>query len=131
MLVFLKELFFLSQRNAFYITKCFVSQQEVLFINILFLRHKMFQSNPIQASFWFTVSFSLFSTKMYAFQSCFSKQSYRKAKSIRWSANKCHMATLQSFFSKQSYPKANQIDRFFLVLTNVNHVYPNKKGYKV
>ena len=111
-------------------------------------------SNPIQASFWFTVSFSLFSPKMYAFQSCFSKQSYRKAKSIRWSAkrchmatlqsffskqsylkaksfiwsaNSCHMATLQSFFSKQSYPKANQIDRFFLVLTNVNHVYPKKR----
>ena len=113
------------------------------------------QSNP--SVLWSTVSFSLFSTRMYAFQSCFSKQSYRKAKSIRWSANSCHMATLQSFVSKQSYLKAKSfiwsanschmatLQSFFfqaklskgkpnwpilLVLTNVVHVYPDK-GYKV
>ena len=106
MLVFLKELFFLSQHNAFYITKCFcLSTRSFVYQHTVFTPQNVpIQSNP--SVLWSTVSFSLFSTRMYAFQSCFSKQSYRKAKSIRWSANSCHMATLQSFVSKQSYLKA-------------------------
>ena len=157
MLVFLKELFFLSQHNAFYITKCFcLSTRSFVYQHTVFTPQNVpIQSNP--SVLWSTVSFSLFSTRMYAFQSCFSKQSYRKAKSIRWSANSCHMATLQSFVSKQSYLKAKSfiwsanschmatLQSFFfqaklskgkpnwpilLVLTNVVHVYPDK-GYKV